>query len=68
MEYDDLTDLLGEMPDQQREAVLEAMDDEDAEVLTRLLSYDERTAGGLMTPDVIILGPDDTLLKRCAIA
>jgi Mg/Co/Ni transporter MgtE len=66
MEYDDLTDLLGEMPDQQREAVLEAMDDEDAEVLTRLLSYDERTAGGLMTPDVIILGPDDTVAEALA--
>ena len=39
MEYDDLTDLLGEMPDQQRRAVLDAMDDDEAEVLTRLLGF-----------------------------
>ncbi|MDA3016058.1 MAG: CBS domain-containing protein [Actinomycetota bacterium] len=66
MEYDDLTDLLGEMPDQQRRAVLDAMDAEEAEVLTRLLSYGDRTAGGLMTPEIIILGPDDTVAQALA--
>jgi CBS domain-containing protein len=66
MEYDDLADLLGEMPQHQREAILEAMDDEEVEVLTRLLSYEEGTAGGLMTPEIIILGPTDTVAQALA--
>ncbi|MEQ8437353.1 MAG: CBS domain-containing protein [Ilumatobacter fluminis] len=66
MEYDDLADLLGEMPQHQREAVLEAMDEEEVEVLTRLLSYEEGTAGGMMTPEIIILGPTDTVAHALA--
>ena len=68
MEYDDLADLLGEMPKHQREAVLEAMDEEEVEVLTRLLSYEEGTAGGMMTPEIIILGPTDTVAHGSAAA
>ncbi len=66
MEYDDLTDLLGQMPQQQREAILEAMDEEEVEVLTRLLSYEESTAGGTMTPEIVILGPTDTVAEALA--
>ena len=66
MEYDDLADLLGEMPQHQRIAVLAAMDEEEAEVLTRLLSYEEGTAGGMMTPEVIILGPTATVAEALA--
>lgn len=66
MEYDDLADLLGEMPQHQRAAVLAAMDEEEVEVLTRLLSYEEGTAGGMMTPEVIILGPTATVAEALA--
>ena len=66
MEYDDLADLLNEMPQQQRAAVLAAMDDEEAEVLERLLSYEEATAGGMMTPEIVILGPTDTVAQALA--
>jgi CBS domain-containing protein len=66
MEYDDLADLLGEMPHQQRAAILAAMDEEEAEVVARLLSYEESTAGGMMTPEVIILGPTDTVATALA--
>lgn len=66
MEYDDLADLLAEMPGEQRSRILEAMDDEDADVMRRLLSYDEGTAGSLMTPDIIVLGPTATVAEALA--
>lgn len=66
MEYDDLADLLNEMPLQQRAAILEAMDEEEAEVLSRLLSYEEGTAGGMLTPELIIMSPDDTVAEALA--
>ena len=66
MEYDDLADLLHEMPLHQRTAILEAMDEEEAEVVSRLLSYEEGTAGGMLTPEIIILGPDDKVAEALA--
>lgn len=66
MEYDDLADLLAEMPGEQRTKVLEAMDTDDADVVRRLLSYDEGTAGSLMTPDIVILSPTTTVAEALA--
>lgn len=66
MEIDDLTDLLAEMPGEQRTKILEAMDEEDADVLRRMLAYEEGTAGGLMTPEIIILGPTTTVAEALA--
>jgi CBS domain-containing protein len=66
MEYDDLADLLAEMPGEQRTRVLEAMDDEDADVMRRLLSYEEGTAGALLTPDIVIAGPTTTVAEALA--
>jgi Mg/Co/Ni transporter MgtE len=66
MEYDDLVDLLGEMPVERRAAVLSAMDTEEADVVRRLLAYEEGTAGGMLTPEIIILGPTDTVAHALA--
>ncbi|MEO5899042.1 MAG: CBS domain-containing protein [Ilumatobacteraceae bacterium] len=66
MEYDDLADLLAEMPGEQRNRILEAMDAEDADVMRRLLSYEDGTAGALLTPDIIILGPTNTVADALA--
>jgi Mg/Co/Ni transporter MgtE len=54
------------MPGEQRTRVLDAMDAEDADLVRRLLSYDEGTAGALMTPDIIILGPTATVAEALA--
>jgi CBS domain-containing protein len=66
MEYDDLADLLGEMGPAEQERMLQAMDADDADVVRRLLSYEEGTAGGLMTPELIILGPQATVAEALA--
>jgi CBS domain-containing protein len=66
MEYDDLADLLGEMGPAEQQRMLAVMDTEDAEVIRRLLSYEEGTAGGLMTPELIILGPQATVAEALA--
>lgn len=66
MEYDDLTDLLAEMPGEQRNRVLEAMDAEEADVVRQLLSYEEGTAGSLMTPEIVIMGPTNTVAEALA--
>ena len=66
MEYDDLADLLGQMGIDQRTKVLDAMDDQDAETMRQLLSYPTGTAGSLLTPDIIVLGPDATVAEALA--
>ncbi len=66
MEFDDLADLLGQMTEAQQELMLDVMDDDDADVVRRLLSYEEGTAGGLMTPEVIVLGPTNTVAHALA--
>jgi CBS domain-containing protein len=66
MEVDDLADLLAEMPGEQRSQLLLAMDSDDADVLRRLLAYEEGTAGSLMTPDIIIFGPHATVAEALA--
>lgn len=66
MEFDDLRDLLAEMPGDQRNRVLDAMDADDAAVVRQLLSYQDGTAGSLMTPEIIIMGPTSTVAEALA--
>lgn len=66
MEYDDLADLLAEMPGEQRTRILDEMDEDEAAVMRQLLSYQPGTAGALMTPDVIVLGPNATVAEALA--
>ena len=58
MQPDDAADLLGEMPAEQRERLLTAMESVQAADLRRLLRYDATTAGGLMTSQPLVVTPD----------
>lgn len=66
MDPDDAVDLLGEMPGEQRIKLLASMDPEEARPLRRLLLYDTKTAGGLMTSEPVILTPDTTIAEALA--
>jgi magnesium transporter len=61
LEFDDLADLLQELPEQVTQQVLSALDDQNRELLQAVLSYPEDTAGGLMNTDVITIRPEITL-------
>ena len=66
MDPDDAADLLSELPAAMSEKLLRLMEPDDAEDVRRLLTYEEHTAGGLMTPEPIIMGPESTLAEALA--
>ncbi len=67
MEPDDAADLLNELPPERAEELLQLMEPDDAADLRRLLTYDENTAGGLMTTEPVILGPEASIAEALAV-
>jgi flagellar motility protein MotE (MotC chaperone)/sporulation protein YlmC with PRC-barrel domain len=66
MDPDDAADLLSDLPEEDAERLLRLMEPEDAASVRRLLSYEEDTAGGLMTTEPIVLEPDATVAEALA--
>ncbi|TWE09365.1 magnesium transporter MgtE N-terminal domain-containing protein [Rudaeicoccus suwonensis] len=67
MEPDDAADLLADLHPDQAEELLQLMEPDEAEPLRRLLRYDENTAGGLMTTEPVVLGPEATIAEALAV-
>ncbi|MEP9383887.1 magnesium transporter MgtE N-terminal domain-containing protein [Nocardioides cheoyonin] len=66
MSPEDAADLIAELPTDTAAMLLELMEPEEAEDVRRLMSYEENTAGAMMTAEPVILGPDATVADALA--
>ena len=66
MSPDDAADLIAELPPETAEALLALMEPDEAKSVRLLMSYEERTAGAMMTTEPVILGPDATVADALA--
>ena len=66
MQPDDAADLLGELPAEQASELRELMEPEEARDVRRLLAYADNTAGGLMTTEPVVLGPETSIAAALA--
>jgi Mg/Co/Ni transporter MgtE len=66
MSADDAADLIADLAPETAAKLLELMEPEEAEDVRRLMSYAEETAGAMMTPEPVILGPDATIADALA--
>jgi magnesium transporter len=66
LDVDDLADLVADLPAELTDQLLHSLDKQNRDLLTEVLSYDEDSAGGLMSPDTVTVRPDvtvDTVLR-----
>jgi Mg/Co/Ni transporter MgtE len=66
MDPDDAADLLGELPANEAESLLRLMDPQESAPVRRLLEHSPNTAGGLMTPEPVVLSPATTVAEALA--
>ncbi|WP_443939142.1 magnesium transporter [Pedobacter sp. MW01-1-1] len=65
LDYDDATDIISQLEDHEQNEILQDLNEEDASNIRNLLTYDEKTAGGLMNTDIICVNIN--LYKKDAI-
>ena len=66
MDPDDAADLISELSPERAEDLLERMEPDEAEDIRRLLTYDDFSAGGMMTSEPIVMAPDETVADALA--
>jgi len=63
MSSDDAADLLSELSDQDQNRYLDMLESEDQQDVRELMTYEEDTAGGLMTVDYVAIREDITAAR-----
>ena len=66
MSPDDAADLIADLSPETAATLLAAMEPGEADEVRRLMSYAEKTAGAMMTPEPVILSPDATVADALA--
>ena len=66
MQPDDAADLVAELPTAKAQSLLALMEPDEAEDVRRLMTYEESTAGSLMTTEPVIFGPNATVAQMLA--
>jgi magnesium transporter len=61
LDLDDLADIIQDLPKEVIDELLLSMDRNNRDLLKKVLSYPEESAGGLMDPNVITVRPDVTI-------
>jgi Mg2+ transporter MgtE len=66
MAPDEAADLLAELPEDRSQGILELMEKDDAADVRRLLTYDENSAGGIMTTEYVAIRAELTAAQAMA--